>query len=155
MAWLRILDVTVGRTKGQQIITYTAWPVALAIVLPIIGWVGLRLYRSKHADRLIYVWFLWVLSVASFVPDIANDYSLSFLPVAAIAVSSFRDPLFVRIGLVLLALWWQPFFLPIPGPIMLAIKLLGVLAVGRSITARADELEAGAGLVQNLAPSQV
>lgn len=154
MAWLRILDVTIGRTKGQKIVTYTAWPFAMACVLPIIFWVGLRLYRSKHADRLTYVWLLWVLAIASFVPDIANDYSLSFLPVAVIAVCSFRDPLLVRMALVLLGLWWQPFFLPIPGPIMLAIKLLGVVAVGRSIIARADELDASAGIVRNAVPAE-
>jgi hypothetical protein len=153
MAWLRILDVTVGRKIGQKIVTYTAWPFALAIVLPIIAWVGMRLYRSKHADRLTYVWLLWVLAVASFVPDIANDYSLSFLPVAAIAASSFRDPLLVRVGLVVLAVWWQPFWLPIPGPTMLAIKLLGVVVVGRSIIARVSELDGSAAVPQNVPPS--
>jgi hypothetical protein len=153
MAWLRILDVTVGRKIGQKLVVYTAWPFALLIVLPIIGWVGVRVYRSKHADRLIYAWFLWVLAVASFVPDIANDYSLSFLPLAAIAASSFRDPPLVRVGLVLLAVWWQPFWLPIPGPTMLAIKLLGVIAVGRSLIARLSELDATLPVAQNVPPS--
>jgi hypothetical protein len=91
--------------------------------------------------------------VASFVPDIANDYSLSFLPVAAIAVSSFRDPVLVRVGLVVLAVWWQPFWLPIPGPTMLAIKLLGVIAVGRSLIARVSELDAKLPVAQNVPPS--
>lgn len=143
MAWLRILDVTIGRTRGEKIIGYTAWAVALVVVLPLLGWVGMRLYRTKRSAPVTYAWLLWVLAVSSFVPDIANDYSLSFLPLAAIAASSFRDPPLVRVGLVLLAIWWQPFSLPIPGPVMLAIKLLGVVAVGKSIVTRVRELDAG------------
>lgn len=141
MAWLRILDITIGRPKGERIVGYTAWAFAAAVVVPLLAWVGLRLCRSQGRDRLVYPFLLWVLAVASFVPDIANDYSLAFLPVAALAVSSFRDPPLVRVGLVLLALWWQPFWLPIPGPVMLVVKLVGVIAVGRSITERAKELD--------------
>src|SRR5204862_872720 len=114
MAWLRVVVVTIGREKGMKIVSYTAWPVAMLIVLPIIGWVCMRVYRAKNTDRVTYGLLLWILTIASFVPDIANDYSLCILPIGAIAVSSFRDPLLVKVGLVLLALWWQPFSLPIP-----------------------------------------
>lgn len=153
MAWLRLVDVTIGRERGEPIVKYTAWAAALVVVLPLISWVGLRLFRATARDRLVYPWLLWVLAVASFVPDIANDYSLAFLPVAAVAISSFRDPPLVRVGLALLAIWWQPFSLPIPGPVMLAIKLVGVVAVGRSIILRADELGGPGEGLQNVPPT--
>jgi hypothetical protein len=114
--------------------------VAAAVVLLMSGSVCWKLYRSPGCEALAYPLLLWLNALGSSVGVIANDYSLAFLPIAAVAVHSFRDPWFVRIAMGLLVIWWQPFDLHIPAGVMLVIKVLGLASVGASLVYRASEL---------------
>ena len=71
----------------------------------------------------------------------ANDYSLVFLPLAALAVWDRRDPLMVHVALGLLLLWWQPLALPIDARLLFVIKFLGLGAVGACLVRRASQQE--------------
>jgi hypothetical protein len=99
-------------------------------------------YRCRQSAPLAYPLLLWLVSAASFVPDIANDYSLAFLPLAAACVLGARDSRVVLGGAAVAALWWQPLAFPIPGLLLLVVKLVGLVVVGASLVARAAELDA-------------
>jgi hypothetical protein len=74
----------------------------------------------------------------SAVPRIANDSNFYYPP---LAVWDRRDPLLVHPGMSLLLLWWQPFALPIGNREFFLRKVLGFLAVTRSLVSRIRELE--------------
>ncbi len=113
---------------------------AACLLTPLLAWVTYRVYRCPKRSRLAYPYLLWVLALATFVPPVANDYNLFFLPMAAVAVWDRRDPLLVHLAMALLLLWWQPLLLPIGGRILLPIKLCGLAAVAVSLSERACEL---------------
>jgi hypothetical protein len=116
------------------------------LMLPLLCWVSYRVWRCPSPARVLYPYFLWIVAVATFLPPIANDYNLVFLPLAALAVWDRRDPVLVHMMMGLLLLWWQPLTLPIQGSAVFVFKLLGVLAVGVSLTARAAEQAQAAGV---------
>lgn len=115
-------------------------PMAAAIILPLVGLVCLRVARSGGDARLLWPLMLWVVAAATFVPPMASDYNLFFLPLAALAVWDRRDPAAVHLLMAYLLLWWQPFDLEIDGALVLAFKLGGLVAVGLSLCRRASEL---------------
>ena len=67
---------------------------AAAIVTPWLLWVCWRVYRCERRRQLTYPLLLWVVALGSFVPGIANDYSLVFLPLAIVAA---RGATFCRV----------------------------------------------------------
>jgi hypothetical protein len=111
--------------------------VTLGVLLPLVLWISLRVSRCADRSRLAYPYLLWVLALATFVPPVANDYNLFFLPMAALAVWDRRDPVYVHMMMAPLLLWWQPLALPIDGRVLLAFKLTGLAAVGLSLAGRA------------------
>ncbi|HVU00272.1 MAG TPA: glycosyltransferase family 87 protein [Polyangiaceae bacterium] len=111
--------------------------VGLLAVLPLLGWVLLRVRRARSRD-VLYPTLLWTVSVASFVPEIANDYSLLFLPLAAACVVGRGESRPTRALLALSAVSLQPFLLPIPGLVLLAAKVCAVVGVGTSLVGRAE-----------------
>ena len=113
--------------------------VATALLLvPLLTWTTFHVYRSRRREELTYPFLIWVTALACFVPRAANDYSLVFLPLAALAVWDRHDPLLVHVGLAALLLWWQPFALPIDGNLLLIIKVAGLAMVGVSLAERAS-----------------
>jgi hypothetical protein len=96
---------------------------------------------------------LWLNALGSCVGVIANDYSLAFLPLAAICVHSFKDPWFVKLSMLLLVIWWQPLDPHLMGIPFLAIKLLGIASVGVSLVLRAKELASESVLQPDEAPA--
>src|SRR5262245_55731354 len=113
--------------------------VALALALPLVLWVSRRVGRCPDAAPLLFPYLVWLAAVASSLPQVAYDYSLVYLPLAAVAVWDRRDPVAVHVGMAFLLLWWQPFRLPV-GPLLLgAFKLSGLVAVGVSLAWRAAE----------------
>ncbi len=117
-------------------------PGSLACVLllgPQLVWVSWVVYRSPQISNMIYPYFVWIIALASFVPPVANDYSLFFLPLAVIAVWRRNDPKFVQVAFLLLFLWWQPFGLPINGRLLMLFKLGGLAAAGYCLTRRVKE----------------
>ena len=110
------------------------------VLLPLLAWVSYRIFRSSERGRLAYPYLLWVLALASFVPPIANDYSLISLPMAVLAVWDRRDSRSIQIAIALLLLWWQPLALPIDTRLLFLTKLLGLSAVGAILVERARQL---------------
>jgi hypothetical protein len=143
LAWLEIVHW--AKQSGLGVLAKVpSWFVAAAVVAPALFWVCLRVYRSEKRRLLTYPLLLWVVALASFVPEIANDYSLVFLPLAAVAIYSRRDSRIVRAGMVLLVVVLQPFALPINPFVLLLFKVLGAYAVGAMLVRRAGELDQGA-----------
>ena len=130
--WVHTPVAWLGRLDGRL--------AAIAILGPLLCWVSYHLFRCPQRDRLAYPYLMWILALATFVPPIANDYSLGFLPLAALVVSDRRDPFLVKLAMAALCLWWQPLSLPINGSVLLVIKLTGLAAVGVSLTERCCEL---------------
>ena len=134
--WPRLWNGTPLRVLNR-INPYVA---AIGILAPVLAWVSLRVCRSSRREQLALPYLLWVTALATFIPPVANDYSLVFLPLAALAVCSRRDPLICTVCLAALALWWQPIALPIDGRLLIAFKVAGLLSIGVSLTRRAREL---------------
>jgi len=110
------------------------------VVLAAASFVCARVWRCRGAAPLTYPLLLWIIGLASCVPVIANDYSLVFLPVAAVAVWSRKDPALVQAGLLLSLVWWQPVALPINAVLLLVLKLCALASVGGCIVLRAAAL---------------
>ena len=139
IAWLDIAH-RAGQSGIGALGSVPSWLVAAAVVGPALCWVCLRIYRCEQRCRLAYPLLLWVVALGSYVPEIANDYSLVFLPLAAVAIYSRREPWPVHAGMALFLLALQPFALPINPFLLLLFKLVGLFAVGAMLVRRADEL---------------
>lgn len=113
-----------------------AWAIFAA---PLAAWVAWALRRHSSNKALVYPYFLWLCALATFLPQISNDYNLVFFPLAVLAVWDRRDPVPVHMIMGLLLLWWQPVALPIGDKLLLVIRLLGLIAVGMCLVNRARE----------------
>ncbi len=133
LVWTRIGWPWVSRIPGAL--------AAAAILGPLLAVVSLRVAKSPNASRLLYPYFLWIVSAATFALPYSNDYNLVSLPMAALAVWDRRDRIFIHSLFGFLVIWWQPFRIPIDGSVVFFVKLGGLLAVGMSIAARAREQE--------------
>jgi len=115
--------------------------VATALILgPILGWVSVQVYRCRQRDRLAFGYLMWVVAVATFVPPVANDYTLMFLPLAVMSVCHRRDPLIGFVAIAALVIWWQPVMVNISGRVLILMKLAALLSVGVSLAERACAL---------------
>lgn len=123
---------------------------ASVMLLPVMGWVSLRIYRCPQRTKLDFPYLFWLVALGTFVPTIANDYSLAFLPIAAVAVWSRCDNKIVQFMLAASLLCWQPFLTPLPGGLVLLLKYAALLAVGVCLVERASELTAGSGEVEQV-----
>jgi len=124
-------------TPLERISGYLGAGIILGILLI---WVGIYIYRCPRREVLTYPFLTWILSLSTFVPALSNDYNLIFLPFTALAIWDHRDPIIVHIGLLLSLLWWQPFYLPIDGRIMMFIKLFALFALSVSLLKRSRDL---------------
>jgi Glycosyltransferase family 87 len=117
-------------------------PVAAAglIVLPLLGWVGYRVYRCPDVGPLLVPLLLWATALGTFVPKVANDYSLVFLPMAALAVWDRRDPLPVHAVLAFMLLLFQPVRFELSSTVAFGGKVAAVIAVGVCLVRRLKEL---------------
>ena len=100
------------------------------ILATLLLWVTWHVHRCPDRNRFAYPYLLWVVALATFVPPIANDYTLMFLPLAAVALWDRRAPVLVHVSMLCLALWWQPLGLPINGRLLILFKLGGLVSVG-------------------------
>ncbi len=140
--WIHSLSLAWAElTRGGSLASVSGTLVAAIVVLAGVSYVCVRVHRCGSPQALTYPLVLWTVSAASFVPLIANDYSLAFLPLAGVAVWSRRDGWLVHGALLLSAVWWQPFSLPLGGWVLLPLKVLAVVAVGASLLARAREAD--------------
>lgn len=141
LAWLQLVH-------GVRKEPFATWlhriPESVAaggMVVSAIGTVCYLLYRRRTNGTLLYPLLLWICATASCAPIIANDYSLAFYPLAAVACLSLGDPWPVKIAVLASLLWLQPFRLPLPGELVLVAKISGVFALGWSLVRRASELQ--------------
>jgi hypothetical protein len=137
MAWFNIMKAW-GMHSLQR---FPGGPIAAVILVPLLVWVCVRVYRCPEPEKLIYPLLLWLNALATFFPLIANDYNLLYLPICIIAVYRMTDPWYVQAGLASLMLWWQPFSLPINSYLLLGIKLIGLAIAGWCIVKRATEMQ--------------
>ncbi|HMJ12876.1 MAG TPA: glycosyltransferase family 87 protein, partial [Polyangiaceae bacterium] len=140
VAWLKVGQALASTPFGKAMLAVPGDAFAAAFVLGLGGWISFKLYRVRGSEVVLYPHLLWLNALGSCVGAIANDYSLIFLPMAILAVTSWRDPWFVRVSMALLVLWWQPIDIGIPALPFLVIKMLGLIAVGVSIVRRAREM---------------
>jgi hypothetical protein len=127
--WLEHLPKTVG------------WGL---LVFPLVLWVSYWIAKVPNPSRLLYPYFLWLIASATYLPPIANDYSLFFLPLAALAVWDRRDKVFVHVLMVLMLIWWQPIWPPLSGKFYHYAKLLSLGSVALILVIRAwDQIGAG------------
>jgi hypothetical protein len=123
LAWL-------GRIPGSV--------AALVLIVPGALWLARRLKEGAEREELLYPLFLWLAAAGTFVPHVANDYNLVYLPLAALAVWDRRDPVLVHLGMALLLLWTQPMVLSMGPALLLGVKYLSLAAVAGSLLARGD-----------------
>jgi len=110
------------------------------IVGSLIIWVSWYLFRCVRRELLVLPYMFWVVAAGSFVPPVSNDYNLTPLPLAVLATWSPRDRWSVHLAIAALILWWQPISLPLPGRVLLFIKLAGLIAAAGILVSRAIEL---------------
>jgi len=139
--WQHSLTECWSRLWGNTLLKNVPGFIATAIILGLLFiWVGYEIYRCPKRKLLAYPYLCWVLGLATFIPQISNDYNLFFLPMTALAVWNVRDSLIMQISLAPFLLWWQPFFLPIDGRILLLFKLLALFVLAAIIVKRSREL---------------
>jgi Glycosyltransferase family 87 len=111
---------------------------ATVVLLALLAWVGLAVGRAGDARRreVELPFLLWTAALATFVPSNSYDYNLVFLPLAVLAVWDARDGWLAQLALFFGALVLQPFRLPLSGNVVLPLKLLVLLAVGRALVSR-------------------
>jgi hypothetical protein len=124
LKWLGLLPGTLG------------WGL---LVFPVILWVSYWVAKVADPSRLLYPYSLWLIASATYLPPVANDYSLFFLPLAALAVWDPRDKKFIHILMVLMLIWWQPIWLPISAKFLWLSKLISLGSVGLILVFRAWE----------------
>jgi len=147
MAWANIVDLSASTAVGPLLARLRTQAFAGIVLGPALVATSWRVFRCSNAAKLTYPYLLFILSLASFVPEIANDYSLAFLPLATACVLSARDGRIV-LGLMVLALVvWQPVALSFDfagfGLTLLAIKVGWLYAVAGSLILRAREQSDG------------
>ena len=114
----------------------------LLLVMPLVGYVSLEVYRRTLPGALTFPYLAWMTAMATFLPQVSNDYNLIYLPIVAVAVVSRKDRILVQTMVLVSLFWLQPigranwveivrFFL--------AIKYLGIVGVGMALLARVRE----------------
>jgi hypothetical protein len=112
---------------------------AAALLLPLAGWVALRVTRSQKGTELAYPLTLWLVSLGTFLPKVAADYNLVFLPLAILATWDRRERPAVHLGMLLAFLALQPFRFDASARFLFLCKLAGLVAVGLSLVRKAAE----------------
>jgi hypothetical protein len=131
------------------------------LVLPMAFVVSYRMARAVDPSRLLYPYFLWLTAAATYLPLIANDYNLLFLPLAALAVWDRRDRVAVHVLMGAVLIWWQPIALPVSPQFLFYCKLVSLGVVAVSLCSRAQEQAAakryteGPGVLEWHAPASV
>jgi len=127
--WLRHLPGTIG------------WGL---LVFPLVLWVSYWVAKAPSPSHLLYPYFFWLIAAASYLPPIANDYSLFFLPLAALTVWDHRDKVWVQVLMVFLLIWWQPIRPPVPSKFLYYCKLASLGSVALLLVIRTwEQIKAG------------
>jgi hypothetical protein len=109
------------------------------LVFPLVLWVSYWVTKAPDPSRLLYPYFLWLIASATYLPPIANDYSLFFLPLAALTVWDRRDKVFIHVLMAFLLIWWQPIRLPVSSKLLYYCKLVSLGSVALVLVIRVRE----------------
>lgn len=109
------------------------------LVFPLVLWVSYWVAKVSNPARLMYPYFLWLTAAATYLPPIANDYSLIFLPLAVWAVWDRRDHVIAHVLMVLTLIWLQPIWLPQSSAFLWFSKLISLAGVALILVRRASE----------------
>lgn len=109
------------------------------LVFPVVLWVSYWISRVPDPSHLVYPYLLWLIASATYLPPIANDYSLFFLPLAALAVWDYRDKAIVHVLMAFMIIWWQPLWPPLSSKLFHYCKLISLVSVGLILVIRAWE----------------
>jgi len=109
------------------------------LVFPLVLWVSYWIAKVSNPSRLLYPYFLWLTAAATYLPPIANDYSLIFLPLAVWAVWDRRDNVIAHFAMVLTLIWLQPIWLPQSNTFLWFSKLISLTGVALILVRRASE----------------
>lgn len=110
---------------------------AALVIGTLSAWVSWNIYQSPAREHLAFPYLFWIVAAATFVPAVSNDYNLAPLPLAILALWTWRYGWPIHVGLLLLFLWWQPVALPIPGRMIMLIKLGGLTTVAAMLVQQA------------------
>ena len=135
-AWVTLLP----NTKLEALTVIPGIVGAAFLLGPLLGWISLKVFCCPRRLDLAFPFLTWLLALATFVPSLANDYNLFFLPIACLASWDRRDPVVAHMLIALMILWWQPVSLPIGGDLLLAFKYGGLVAVAICLNRRVIEL---------------
>jgi hypothetical protein len=111
--------------------------VAALLLVPLVLLVSRKVARAAHPEPLIYPLILWLTAAATFGLPYSNDYNLTLLPIAALAVWDRRDRPIIQIALGWSIIGSQPVWLPVDGQILLLFKVGALYAIGGCLAARA------------------
>ena len=105
-------------------------------------WIAVLAYRCPNPAPALVPLALWAVALGTFVPKVANDYSLVFLPMAAAAVWDRRDPPAVHAALGFAVVVLQPVAFQLSPTVAFGAKVAAVIAVGWCLAARLKALAA-------------
>jgi hypothetical protein len=109
------------------------------LVFPLMLWVSYGIAKVANPSPLMYPYFLWLTAAATYLPPIANDYSLIFLPLTVWAVWDRRDPVIAHVLMLLTLIWLQPIWLPQSSTFLWFSKLISLAGVAILLVRRASE----------------
>jgi hypothetical protein len=109
----------------------------LLVIGSLFAWVSWEVYRTPIPVCISLPYLYWTVAAATFIPVISNDYNLTPLPLAVLALWSCQYSWRIYAGLLALAVWWQPFALPLSGRSVYFIKLLGLITVAAMLSNQA------------------
>lgn len=131
-------------TKLDFLASFRGSIACVLFFVPLCGIVSYRLYYCPNRKHLYLPVLLWTAAVATFVPKVANDYSLFFVPMAALALWDRRDPMWAQLTLGLMLLWAQPIAFVISPSVTFAAKLGALFALAACLLQRIQEQTASA-----------
>lgn len=117
---------------------------AAAIMAPFVLVATIPVWRMRAPKRemLALPYLLIVISAATFLLPIANDYNLLFLPLALVCVFGPQSGWLAVVLFIAALPWLQPFRVPIDAFTMTALKLCCLGAAAAGLHARARFIDA-------------
>jgi Glycosyltransferase family 87 len=123
-----------------QFLTRIPGTIMLALLVGgLLLWVGWHVVRCANPDRVVLPLLLWIMTAATFVPSVSNDYNLVWLPLAMLAAWDKRDPVFVHVGLGFACLYLQPIAFHISTSVLFGFKLAALVLVAQCVVNRLQE----------------
>lgn len=111
------------------------------VIGSLFAWVSWQVYRTPYSTRISLPYCYWTVAAATFTPAISNDYNLTPLPLAILALYSRGYSWAIYLGLLALGAWWEPVALPVSGRTIYFAKLVGLITVAAMLSTQAKRLQ--------------